>query len=206
MNRRRLVLLLDVDGVVLDFRRMFVETASRVTGRSFDMKTVDDREWSMRRSLNLDRYENDAVWDAIKRPGVARDMNPLPGAVDAVRKLIKQTDFYFVTSPVPCETWCHDRREQLTSLFGKIAIEDRIIFAKSKHIVAGDVFVDDHESTVFKWVQHQRMIRPSARVLEGVIWKKEDQEPHLFGECHQRVDWDWLLNLVAEKTSLLNEP
>lgn len=148
-----IIVLLDVDGVLADFRDLYVRCCNEANRTNFTVRDTGS-EWSLVDALGLTAEQNNRTWELIKEPGQALHMAPLPGAVEAVESLIHMINVgvYFVTSPVLCPTWAHDRREWVAKHFGKNLAEN-VIFAdaRCKALVRGDVFVDDYPLTVANW-------------------------------------------------------
>lgn len=138
-------ILMDVDGVLADFvghvlaalNLAFVNAPKEHElgpRHMFDYMTPKQREW-------CEEY--------LQNPGVARNMEPYPEARDLVVNAQRHHEVFFVTSPWLSPTWCHDRLSWLRDHFG--IRPDRVLFARAKHLVDGDVLIEDYPLHVAEW-------------------------------------------------------
>jgi 5'(3')-deoxyribonucleotidase len=127
---KRKTIILDVDGVVADF----------VGG--LGIKNQDDYEiaWTP------------AHKTLLRSPHFWESLDPIPGAVDVVYRLMDSGyGIVFCSAPWDgCREWHAARGVWLRKHFG-----DRFEFIaarkQGKHLVRGDVFIDDHVGTVRHW-------------------------------------------------------
>lgn len=146
---RKPIILLDVDGVVADFAGPFLAKANEITGMS--VSPADIRQWDILTAFP-DQQHGDILEHTYK-PGFCTALPTLPGAVEGVRRLREIGDVYALTSPWTSETWCWERTRWL---------RDRLDFDKHdvlhvpgnrKHLVRGDVLIDDKLETVVEWTR-----------------------------------------------------
>lgn len=161
MNKRPIILL-DVDGVLADFRHTYVEACNKVNGTDFE---ADDtgKEWDFAKKLRINKKQQGKVWDEIRNPGWVGNMPVLGEAQAGVRALCELGSVHFLTAPVPQGHWMAERVAWLRKHFGFVVshrgqpyadqLHDRVIFcsAKYKHLVQGDFFVDDKHEVVDRW-------------------------------------------------------
>jgi 5'(3')-deoxyribonucleotidase len=78
-------------------------------------------------------------------------MTPAYSTQHAVRQLLADGhEIRYITTPyIACENWCRIRTAWLVKHFR--ASREHIIFTHEKHLVLGDVFVDDSMSNVVAW-------------------------------------------------------
>jgi 5'(3')-deoxyribonucleotidase len=149
------IILLDVDGVIADFRQLYVDCCNQANGTTFtrnDLGLVSSYDYKS--ALKLTDEQMRATWTLINEPGRAASMTPLPGAIEGVQKLLRGNEVHFITSsPYTSPTWDYDRREWLRELFGRDAAS-RVHFTADKHLVFGHVFVDDRFEPVARWKRH----------------------------------------------------
>jgi 5'(3')-deoxyribonucleotidase len=114
-----------------------------------------------------------------------------PGAQEAVATLHKEAEVIFVTAAMSGNPhWMWERSQWLATHFN---VTDRnIVFTWAKHVVTGDVFVDDKLSNIIEWhTEHGGHATP-------VLWDK----PHNRSEPPQGVvrtnSWDTVINLVRK--------
>lgn len=143
MRRKRLGM--DVDEVMFDFITPGLAIAKQVTGRTI---TPHDYEvWDMFTIFSAE--EKAAIFAELEKPGFCRSLQPIPGAIEAVRELRKMVDVYPVTSHFHSLTWVAERDASLMETFH---FERRqIIHTSSKFLVATDAFLDDNPSHVKEW-------------------------------------------------------
>lgn len=113
----RKVLYVDMDNVLVDF-----------------MSGVQDVPADIR-----EQYD-DSLSDI---PGIFARMEPIPGAIEAFRKLARVFDVY-ILSTAPWdnpEAWMH-KREWVERHLGRAAYK-RLILSHNKHLNRGDFLVDD---------------------------------------------------------------
>jgi 5'(3')-deoxyribonucleotidase len=174
-------LLLDADGVVFDFIGAFMRVAQRVTGKRYERAQVTD--WNITKALGISPEEERRIYDHIRQPGFAfKEIAPYLGAVEGVQYLMKRAEVYFVTSPIRSTrdeqaawnspfsvedphvlTWMHDREHALMKHFG--IDEHHVVHTSAKHLVAGNVFVDDKPANVRRWQEHNAGL--------GMLWHQE---------------------------------
>lgn len=174
MNREKHRLLLDVDGVILDFNRWVADWAiaplfgeSAAITRSHEAYGIEER-------YGLSRPYAEAVWEVVSQ----LDAGTIPpyddGSLEAVQQLLRdpRLDVYFVTAPMlGNQRWESSRRRWFTYQFGEEAAR-RLVFTPSKHVIAGDVFVDDKPGAASHW----RRYNPDGI---GIIWAQSWNEPEL---------------------------
>ncbi len=178
--------LLDVDGVIADFLRGVLVAVQHITGRYYEPFQVT--QYSIKDSIGLSNAEwKRVVEEAITTEGFAFFLDAYPGAVEAVKKLAVDHDVYFVTSPWNSSpTWVHDRSEWLVKKFGT-ALGRKVVHTSHKHLVVGDVLVDDVPETVQQWSNAH-----VGRV--GVLWTLPHNQES--GWKLRTNDWDELRLII----------
>ena len=166
------VILLDVDGVIADFKALYVECCNEANDTNFTSDHIHGT-FDYALTLGLTPEQSKKTWNLLNAPDAALRIPELPGARAAVCHLSSLGDVYFVTAaPYSSPTWCHDRKEWLKKLFGE-ELAKKTIFTDQKHRVSGHVFVDDREDLVRRWWDEER----TRRVLSlGVHWAPADEQ------------------------------
>jgi 5'(3')-deoxyribonucleotidase len=158
------IILCDVDGVLADFRQLYVDCANELfRNRSHSFHREDIDQWDCRKALGLTDEEDDRVWEMMRSPGRVLNMQRLPGATEALRALGELGNVYFVTSPDWHGSWMVDRVKWLQMNFAFLTggderkLASRVIFAKAetKRLIRGDLFIDDKKETVEQWKKNQ---------------------------------------------------
>lgn len=144
-------ILVDVDGVLANYPEAAARVLSRESGkviRAEDIRTFDV----------LQTIPNDVTLHAMcKRKfvqtGFCESIPVYEGAAEAIEKLRSEHDVYFVTAPlVTSRAWLPERLEWLVKYFN--ADPERVVFASHKHIVSGDVLIEDNPENVTEWLNH----------------------------------------------------
>lgn len=188
-KKRKKVLLLDVDGVLLDTNSWMAEAVGK-PGHEF-------RCYDFATSLGIAEYQViDAAREAVRGPG-----GPLPyeGALAFVRWAQERFEVFAVTAPWYSVTGWMDERAWCLS--HELGIEhSHQIHTSAKHLVRGDYLVDDKGSNLTKWKAHNlsglplQPVRPGNDTdsLTGVVtYRSFDQLAHILieeeGRHHEKT-------------------
>lgn len=183
-------ILLDCDGVMADFVGRFLALVNGRFGTMYGRNDIDD--YDIAKALQWSRERATEAYGLIDDdPGFASHLETYPGAVDGVCRLQEISDLYVVTSPWWSHpTWVRDRNNWLYTKFGILA--SRVVHTAAKHIVSGDVLVDDKTSTCEEW----RAAHPEG---VAVLWSTPHNRRDLWdGPCTS--SWDYLFDLVRGLT------
>lgn len=149
-NMKRLRVLSDVDGVIADYRKEFIQRAKKILP-GFKVPTDSAPDWDIAKELRLSPAFTELVYKQMNDEGVAARMPEMPGAVESVKELAKVADVYFVTSPTKTsKTWEHDRRAWLVDKFGE-ELGNKVVNTHHKYLVVGDVLIDDKPDHLREW-------------------------------------------------------
>jgi len=182
-------ILLDVDGVSANF-----------LGRTFEMlayhggpaHTADDlQEWAIEHLLGTEH--DDLLRRIWHSEGFVACLNAYPGAVSGTQALRDAGhEVYFVTTAMhDAKHWMWERYYWLKRELG--ADGHDILFAAHKHLVVGDVFVDDKPANVLKWQQ----AHPKGA---SVLWAQPWNRSATFGEAGRTSSWEDILHLANHMT------
>jgi 5'(3')-deoxyribonucleotidase len=178
-----MIALVDVDGVLADFVAGYLALVRDLTGKSFTHADVG--EFDMGKALGLSKEELDSVHARI-RPGWCRTLVPLPSAQDGMKRLAKCAEVYIITSPWnSCATWMSEREAWLAEHFD--IHHGRVLHGSAKHLVRGDVLVDDKTSTCRAW----RQAHGRQAVLWSQPWNARDEYAGI-----RTNDWNKLVAYV----------
>lgn len=168
--RNRPRFLCDVDDVLANYVQGFVSAVIATGVRPGLSQNHKFDEWDLSKSLKLTDEEDDKVYSLINMPGFATMLNPLPGAVEGVTKIMEIADVFFLTSPLKSSpTWSYDRRLWLEKLF-----EDaKIVSTSEKHTVDGDFLCDDKPVHCEEWQAEH----PMGMSLMWATGRNEGQLP-----------------------------
>lgn len=145
--------LLDCDGVLCDLMTPTLRVINEYDRepRGLPLYTLADlTHWEVYSALNVSASTRALCRDMWNSPGFARGLLPYAGAVEAVRELKTFADVYVVTSANhESPTWMYDRVQWLQEHF-RIG-PHRVVFTDAKHLVEGDMFVDDKRDNVAEY-------------------------------------------------------
>ncbi len=174
------IILLDADGPLFNLTGASVEAVNDTFGA-----TYTPSEWTQWDAHFMTRHHHGFLKDTLwHNPDFWALLPATDGAVEGVRRILAAGhEIHVVTSAFEsCHGWEAARR---TALHGRFGIDKKFVTITSqKHLVYGDVFIDDKPEHVAAWAQK---------------WKRE--HPCLFDMPHnstaegdwQRVDWDILV-------------
>lgn len=179
--------LIDVDGVVADFSLHTFNAlpAIGITGVSWETIT---QQWDIMHTLGKQHQE--AVEGHWAAKGWCSSLPVYEGSQEGVRALREVADVYFVTAQMTyAPHWMWERVQWLKEHFG--ANEEHIVFTLSKHLVVGDVLVDDKPSNVASWCK-------AHPTKQGVLWDQPFNRSAEVPTGAQRIgSWEKVLHLVS---------
>lgn len=180
--------LLDCDEVLADTTTSILEYINANTGKSF--VKADVNQWDVFQAVG--HPELDEQWrDDVDRMNLCLSIRPFVGAPRLIHELNKVSDVYVVTAPLDrCHTWCSQRYTWLERCFG--IPRKRVVFAADKHLIEGDVFVDDKLDNVIDW----KMAHPGGDALVfDQPWNRQGHHFYVSGRVYTHDD---VLNAVLE--------
>lgn len=178
-----MIVHIDCDGVLSDFTGRFTERLLDVWGfdlreeaiTTFDFSTVPD--WQPR------------FWDLLREPGFVAEMQPLPGAQEAVKSL-RELGCEVICATAPFDGaphWMNERQEWLKHHFG-FAHKD-IVQTHRKDLLRGDILVDDRH-------EHARDF-PGMGLLWTCPWNEKADYRTRVKSWDEVIRWAKHLNAVA---------
>lgn len=186
------IVLLDCDGVLSDFIGGVLDLVHFVTDRKHTHEDVDQFDFCA--ALKLTTDEARAVKSMIENVGFCAGLKPFPKAVSGVAALESIADVYILTSPWNSNPrWTYEREQWLKDHFGIPC--SRVLHGSAKHLIRGDVFVDDRTSAVRQWKESN----PDGIAVQ---W----QTLHNRGESWNRAstnDWKVLARIVEQAAEIL---
>ncbi len=203
MVRAKKTILLDCDGVLVDFVGPALRALLDVGGPAMTPEQL--RHYNFQDEF-LDDEPRQRWRDIVFGEGFCAALPIFDGAVAAVaglRELPEVAEVLCVTSPPRVsKTWQGERSEVLQSVFG--FEHDQIIFASAKRHVDGDYLVDDSVSQVRSWVEHRNAVRAgNPRRSAALIARPYNDvdgapaSPHLWSAGAAQIRRTTLENFVA---------
>jgi len=147
---RKPVLLLDIDGVAADLISACLPIVEKLTGRKHVHDDVD--QWKIHHALSLSAEEITAFYEHFEHEGFCFNVPVYAGAKEGIARLRELCDVHPVTAPFDAKFWTYERDRWLFKHFW-IPRED-VVHTYAKHLVTGDIFVEDKTSTLIKWREH----------------------------------------------------
>lgn len=163
-------IVFDIDGVLADFEGGFVRAWTRRFPAHPPIAQAERRNFSL-----LDDYpahQEPMVREIYYAPGFFRDLEPLPGAIAAVNEIVAMGHEVRICS-APLNRYLHCVPEKYEWVERHLGAEfvPRLILAKDKTWVHGDVLVDDKPEVIGSrtptW-QHVVFDQPYNRGIAGL--------------------------------------
>lgn len=145
-DRRRLRVLVDMDGVLADFEGGFLRKY-RARYPEDPFIPLEERRgfWV---SAQYGKLRSDLCEKAIsiwESKNFFLELEPLPGGVEAVKEMaaMDNTDVFICTSPIKYYQHCpYEKYAWVEKHFGPEFLE-QVILTRDKTVVSGDVLIDD---------------------------------------------------------------
>lgn len=143
---RKRTILLDCDGILSDFVSPALELVYNHTGdRHYVSEIV---QWDVFAAIGKKQHEH-ILDKAVKESAFCSNLPVMFGAQEAVESLRQLGEVYIVTSPYHAPSWVYERTLWLEKHFG--FTRKQIVNTPAKHLVMGDVLVDDSEKNLKDW-------------------------------------------------------
>ena len=157
----RPVILLDIDGVVCDFVGPVVGLINSRLATNY--KPSDVTDWDIMGSLGVGKIDAGVVYSRIKSEGFCAGLPAYPGAKDGVAALMEMAEVHPCTSPFASKYWLAEREQWLVNFgFSRKAVT----FTHAKHLMRGDILVDDKAETISRW----GLTNPTGALLYNQPW------------------------------------
>lgn len=189
-----MTILVDVDGVLADF-------CTHVR----DVCNVKSEITEMELSLSLTEEEMERVKEEAVKPDFCYSMPAFKGAKEFLAELMAIDDVYAITSPWFSPTWAHERKLWLMDL--GLPVSNIIsCSAHSKPLVSGRVLIEDHPTTLVRWLNHNSNGRGILRHLyhnRPYSRTMKDAEAHedfyaFFTRCRRAKSYEEIISMMRE--------
>jgi len=184
---KRLIIGLDIDGVIVDFTTAALPLLSEICKRQ--VLPQDLHHYDLKVCLKFDKETDDYFWERALGTELLLHAPPMPDAIKSLSR-ISRHEIWLVTSRPEF------MRELTEKWFSKRAIKyDNLVFVENDNkITAGagfDVFVEDYleEARVFA----------NAGVFTLLFNQPWNQTAQLWENCRRVYDWN---GVIAEITKL----
>lgn len=193
-------IVLDVDGVLLNFIDKFKEVAEQTLKRKL---LSDDNKYTLTERFYITKEEEKQIWKNFSKFNCWESLDPLPGVIEAIQKINELGfDIYIVTAIDD------EFKEQRLKNLAKIGVIPKEIHCVGASIakkddtilkIKPDIFVDDR-------LEHLHLVQE----VYHLVWVKDDLEQHNVKE-HSRVDLavsslkHWVDDFLPEINQQLDE-
>ena len=190
-----MIALVDVDGVLADFVGATLDIIEAEFGERFDRSVVT--KWNLFECFDVaGRHPKEysrVCSRYFEKPGFAQTgLRPIVESVVGFKKLrTVAEDVYIVSAPwITSTTWTYYRTLWLKQNFDIDA--DHIVYTSSKHVVAGDVLIDDNANFIDNWS------RSNSSSL-GLLWDASYNRTYTSTDRIKRVFcWDDVVKEISE--------
>ena len=141
------VIYLDLDGMIADLLSRLLTFYNDEHGTAITPATA----WQ-HKAAHADRFVGDALDDYLDRDRVFRYLDPVRGAYNAVIALQALGEVYISTAPSRNHDSASDKIRWVLDLFP--VHRRNIILTKQKHLLRGDVWLDDWAGNIKKVRAH----------------------------------------------------
>lgn len=187
-------ILLDCDGILADFHKMYLPIVNQFTGIS--LKEEDITSFDVLKHIGKEKYDQ-IIRNYIQSNQCCLKIPVIEGAKEAVKELQKLGEVVIVTSPMSTATWCFERTQWLRDHFD--ISKSKIVFAKNKHYVTGNIFVDDCTDNCEKWRKHNDGYPP---FLWDRPWNRKDRKDNK-GYYEVVDNWEYVIERTKEIKQVL---
>lgn len=140
-NMKDKVILIDMDGVQADWQGMFDKLISTYMPH---VPLITDE--SLNQYYAQDLYPEEHQMEIRKlmmTPGFYRDLKPIEGSIETIKKLAEKYTVFFCTAPLDGhETCASEKIEWVREHYGD-EFANCIVITRDKTIVRGDILIDD---------------------------------------------------------------
>jgi uncharacterized HAD superfamily protein len=185
IKMKRLIIGIDIDGVIVDFGSVILPILSEVCARPVCYQ--DLCSWDLSKALNIDKKTMTNTWEQILDSDLLRHAPPIKGAIEGLSALSKH-EIWLVTSRSKSM-----QRLTLSWLNDNKASYNHLVFGRhgNKHSVgpAFDVFVED-------FIEEVRAIAEAGifTILLDQPWNKTTRLPK---NCKRVYEWNTILRLIS---------
>jgi 5'(3')-deoxyribonucleotidase len=140
------------------------------------------------------------VYDIFKEEGFFESLEPLEGAIDGLEELNSQHDLYIVTAYSGTPNSAKGKATWYKENCPFIDTDHSLILCKEKHMLCGDVMVDDSLKNLEMFYNEQRTRRDVTEPLYTVCYSAPHNSEAAFKNYIDYVvdNWKDLLDAIRE--------
>lgn len=137
MKTQRKTIAIDMDGVIADVEKHYIDWYEKDYGVRIDPKTM---QGLMEHEA---MPEKGAIMKFLTTPGFFRTVPVMEGAVEAVKDLMNDYEVYIVSAAMEFPLSLYEKHQWLAEHFPFISWRN-IIFCGDKSVIDTDFLIDDH--------------------------------------------------------------
>lgn len=161
----RPIVLVDMDGVVAQFEHRVLHHWQQLHPDKAHVPLEQRRGFEI--TSNYPEEHREHLWDLFNRPALFSELEPEPGAVEAIKELDEYARVFFCSKPLVTNPTCHsDKNAWIARHFGPTWCK-RLILTSDKTLVRGDILIDD---------------KPDVTGVVDATWR------HVLYRTHHNVD------------------
>lgn len=173
-------ILVDMDGVLCNLIEKWFATYNKEYGDTLHLDRMV--EWGPHRFARAGK----SVYKYLSKPGFFRDLRPIPGAIDGMRRLVDLGhDVVVVTA---ARNGHRDKIDWLKEHMPFLPPHN-IVFAHRKDLVRGDILFDDAPHNLEAFLPYGQPVAMAYPYNQGV-------------SCPRVGSWSEFLQLVDERSSV----
>lgn len=178
-------ILIDIDGVLAETHRLWLEKINQRNNTNYDISVCN--EWSFHTALGLGEHIY-SYWDD---PGHFEEADVVEGAQEALELLWKHHKCYIVGA-APFDTDAVMQKWRWLRKHFPFILRERIVFARDKSIVHGDILIDDHPLNVTDFV-----LRIDVPSREAILFNRPWNLSMLpLDKVTRMANWNEILNKI----------
>lgn len=180
-------LLIDLDCTIVNMLPPWLKRYNEITGESVEVEDIKEY------NVGLVCKNEEVLYKILDEEGFFYNMEPMPGAVENLQKLLDDDrfDVVIVTQPPRrADRAVKDKRRWIRKYFPKFDLSN-VIFCHRKELIKGDLIFDDKPTHLINW----RKNNPRG-ILATLDWKFTTIPTHFKGSLEN--GWDEFYKFVIE--------
>ncbi|MGG3282938.1 5' nucleotidase, NT5C type [Paenibacillus solani] len=139
-------LLIDMDSVLANLMKEWFERYNKDYG---DNLTID-RAYDWNATSYVKKECGYKIYDYLCQPGIFLNLEPMPNAIDVLKRLANRFEIIIVTSPP--SKYAYLEKEEWLSKYVPFIDRNNIIFSHRKELIDGDLLFDDAPHNLIQFI------------------------------------------------------
>lgn len=169
-----MIILIDLDGVTVDFQKQLIEYSWKYYNQGIDDYKFEDYSLVVKHFFEI--YSKDQFFETLE---------PIEGSLETIEKLNKAHDCYIVTAPAPLVPTSLTEKQRWVNKYLP-DLSNKIFVTKHKHMVNGDILIDDFSHNLEKF--------PNKSICFNQPWNKNHQFEKK--DLHRVDNWKEIEDLI----------